>query len=218
LTVTPKLASTTAVTSSHQTSVYGQPVAFTATVSASPPETLIPTGSVTFKDGSTTIGTTPLDGTGRAVLTTAQLGVSAHTITAEYSGDGTFDSSSSSAVPLTVTKAGTVTSITSIVPSPSKAGQEVTIQFQVSAVAPGAGTPTGTVTVSGGGLDCSDSLSGGTGWCNITFTEVETFTLTADYPGDANFTSSSGADLHVVEEYEIYLPLVLRDGTGGDGR
>jgi parallel beta-helix repeat protein len=216
LTVTPKLASTTVLTSSHQASVYGQPVVFTATVSASPPETLIPSGSVTFKDGSTIIGTAPLDGTGRAVLTTAQLGVSAHTTTAEYSGDGAFDPSSSSAVPLTVEKAGTVTSITSVVPSPSKAGQEVTIQFQVSAIAPGAGTPTGTVTVSGGGHDCSGSLAGGTGWCTITFTEVETVTLTADYPGDANFTSSSGGDLHVVEKYEIYLPLVLRAWIEGD--
>ena len=59
--------------------------------------------------------------------------------------------------------------------------------------APGAGTPTGnvTVTVSGGAETCTGTVAAGT--CSITLTALGARTLTATYAGDANFNTSASA-------------------------
>ena len=61
-------AVTVTLTSSTNPSVYGQSVTFTATVASSTTGT--PTGSVTFWDGSTELGTVSLDTNGAAEFTT----------------------------------------------------------------------------------------------------------------------------------------------------
>jgi hypothetical protein len=83
--------STTTVTSSANPSVLNQAVTLTATVSSSAGGT--PTGTVTFKDGSATLGTVALDGTGQATFTTSALGVGTHAIRGQYSGDANFTAS-----------------------------------------------------------------------------------------------------------------------------
>jgi uncharacterized repeat protein (TIGR01451 family) len=92
LTVTP-LASTTTLVSSLNPSGSGQAVIFTATVAGSSP-----TGTVTFKDGATTLGTGALDGAGRATFTTSSLSVGSHSITAAYGGDTNNAASTSTAL------------------------------------------------------------------------------------------------------------------------
>src|SRR5207245_771746 len=52
-----KASTTTTVISSATPTVFGQSVMFTATVTASSPGAGTPTGTVTFKDGATTLGT-----------------------------------------------------------------------------------------------------------------------------------------------------------------
>jgi hypothetical protein len=96
--------SSTTLVSSSNPSAYGSPVTFTATVTGSGP---MPTGTVTFKEGSTTLGTGPLDSSGAATFVTSSLLVagSPHSITAVYTGDANFDGSTSSAVLQTVNKA-----------------------------------------------------------------------------------------------------------------
>jgi hypothetical protein len=86
--------STTSVTltSSQNPSNFGQAVTFTATVTGSSP-----TGTVTFKDGGTVLGTSTLNGSGQAFFTTSSLSVGSHTITAVYSGDAN-NAASTSAV------------------------------------------------------------------------------------------------------------------------
>jgi hypothetical protein len=59
---------------------------------------------VTFTDGTTTLGTGLLDGTGKATYTTSTLSVGAHTINASYAGAITFAASASS-LSFTVTAA-----------------------------------------------------------------------------------------------------------------
>src|SRR5262249_35408900 len=61
-------ANTTAtVTSTPNPSIVNQPVTFTATVAGTPaPFACVPTGTVTFKEGSTTLGTGTLNGSGQA--------------------------------------------------------------------------------------------------------------------------------------------------------
>ncbi len=70
--------------------VHGQTLTLTAPVSVSAPGTGTPTGSVTFKDGTTTLGTSPLTtnaGVTSATLSTSALGVGPHSLTATYGGD-----------------------------------------------------------------------------------------------------------------------------------
>ena len=76
-----------AVTSSLNPSPSGTAVTFTATVSGAGPT---PTGTVTFEDGTTVLGASPLS-SGVATLTTASLPAgTSQTITAIYSGDSHF--------------------------------------------------------------------------------------------------------------------------------
>ena len=97
-----KAATTTRLAASSQSAASGAEVTFTATV-AEATRTAIPTGTVTFLDGSTLLGTGTLDGTGVATYATSALAGGAHAITASYGGDAGNDPSSSSAVTVTVT-------------------------------------------------------------------------------------------------------------------
>ena len=82
-------STTTSLASSLNPSVSGQNVTFTATVS---PNTA--TGTVTFKNGSTTLGTGTLS-SGSATYATTGLSVGSHTITAVYGGDANNTTSTS---------------------------------------------------------------------------------------------------------------------------
>src|SRR5262249_48249534 len=82
--------------SSGMDSVFGQPVTFTATVTAAQGGT--PTGIVTFRDGTASIGTGTLNSMGQATLITSTLSVASHTITATYEGDANFLTSTSGSI------------------------------------------------------------------------------------------------------------------------
>jgi hypothetical protein len=79
---------TTALTSSLNPSTYGQSVTFTAHVTPSSSGT--PTGSVGFYAGSTLLGTVTLSGSDTATLTTSALGGGANSMSAVYSGDSIY--------------------------------------------------------------------------------------------------------------------------------
>ena len=85
---------TTKLAASANPSTSGQSVTLTATVTSGFKGT--PTGTVSLFDGTTNLGTSTLDGSGAATLTTASLAVGTHSITAKYSGDGNFWTSTSS--------------------------------------------------------------------------------------------------------------------------
>ena len=84
------IPTTTAVTSNLTPAMTGSAVTFTATVTGG-----TPTGSVTFYDGPTALGTSPLNGTFQATLTRSNLTAGTHTITAQYSGDPSHATSTS---------------------------------------------------------------------------------------------------------------------------
>jgi hypothetical protein len=88
---------TATVTSSSNPSLLAYAVTFTAKVAAAAPGTAVPTGQVTFYDGTTALGTVALDATGQAKLASSALALGTHTITAKYLGDSHF---------ITVTSAG----------------------------------------------------------------------------------------------------------------
>lgn len=88
-----RTATATTLVSSAPVSQVGQPVTFTATVTAQG-RAGTPTGTVTFRDGQQTLGQVPLVN-GVAALTTAALAAGTHTIVAVYTGDAAFLPSSS---------------------------------------------------------------------------------------------------------------------------
>ncbi|HEV3116955.1 MAG TPA: Ig-like domain repeat protein, partial [Gemmataceae bacterium] len=91
-------ATATAVSAAPASSVLGQPVTFTARVTAKTSGSGTPTGTVDFVDTTTgaRLGSKPLTG-GSAILTSSALIVGSHTVTATYSGDADFTGSSSTA-------------------------------------------------------------------------------------------------------------------------
>jgi hypothetical protein len=94
----------TTLSSSLNPSIHGQAVTFTATVTGKNP-----TGTVTFKDGPSAIGTGALDAAGKATFTTSSLAVGSHTITAVYPGDASNSASTSNPVTQVVNAPGVPT-------------------------------------------------------------------------------------------------------------
>src|SRR6202046_5620028 len=142
----------TALTASATTTAFGQSVTFTATVTPQS-GTGVPTGTVTFFDGATPLGSAGLQNSGTtSTLQTSTLAVGAHSITATYSGDANFATSTSTAVVVTVSqgppKASTTTVVTAS-PNPATFGANVTLTATVTSAT--AGAISGTVTFSGGG-------------------------------------------------------------------
>lgn len=90
--------STAMVSSSPNPSAIGETVTVTATVASVPTGSGIPTGMVTFQEGSNILAQVPLNGSGTASFQTSTLPASDHTITAVYASDTVFASSSGDTV------------------------------------------------------------------------------------------------------------------------
>ena len=143
---------TTALSALPNPATAGQTVTLTATVTSTTAGSI--TGTVTFLDGSTSIGTGNVGAGGVAMLQTSTLSVATHSVTAKYSGDSNFAVSTSTPVTVTIsapTKAATSTAITAS-PNPAATGANVTLTATVTSQT--AGPITGTVTF----LDGSNSI------------------------------------------------------------
>jgi hypothetical protein len=97
VTVLPAAKNQTAITltSNANPTISGQSVTLTANVTAAG-SSLVPTGAVTFLDGSSVLGTQALSGSGSASFSMTSLGIGSHSISASYGGD-TNDAASVSA-------------------------------------------------------------------------------------------------------------------------
>src|SRR5262249_44785880 len=146
------------------------------------------TGTVTFMDGSTTLGTQLLNGSGQAGFTTSSLSVGSHSITAEYGGDATHDVSTSAALTQVVSPATTTLQLVSNL-NPSTFGQPVT--FTATLNQPSA---TGTVKFNDGMLTLATvSLSGGSASFTTSALTGGSHSISAAYSGDTNFGSSTAS-------------------------
>ena len=185
----------TSLQTSSMSTVYGQQVTLSATVSPDPGESGTPTGSVTFEDGAIELGTAPLSG-GSATLPVSNLPTGTDAITADYNGDTVFSVSSSSTVNVTVQSNGTSVSLSSSA-SQAAMGQTITFTATVSPLAPGGGTPTGSVTFYDDGTNNvgTATLVGGTATMPINNLPVGVDAITAKYGGDTNFLADTSASL-----------------------
>jgi Bacterial Ig-like domain (group 3) len=183
------LPSTTTLSSSANPSTIGASVTFTATVAT---VIITPTGTVTFKDGATTLGTGTLNGSGQATFSTSSLALGSHSITAVYSGDLVYNPSTSSTLSQTVNQNNTTTTVGST-PNPGTFGASVTFTATVSSVV---GTPTGTVTFKDGAITLgTGTLSGGQATFTTSALAVGSHSITAVYGGDTNDIGGTSAVL-----------------------
>src|SRR5204862_5935626 len=120
---------------------FGQPVTFTATVSPVALGSGAPTGTVTFKDGGTTLGSVNVNASRQATFTTSSLSSSAspHAITASYDGDTNFTTSSSSAYSQIVNPAPGPAAAFTASPNTAACTQAVLFDGSGSSVSPGVG-------------------------------------------------------------------------------
>lgn len=106
-TVNPALPATlTSLTITPGSSVFNQVLTLQATVIAAQSNPLRPSGQVVFMDGTTVLGSAPVNANGVATFGTPVLTAGSHSITAVYQGDGNFSGSPSSATTQTVAQAG----------------------------------------------------------------------------------------------------------------
>ena len=191
-------STSTSLTSTPNPSTLGQTVTLSATVSAVAPAVGIPTGTVTFRDGATSLGVVTLVN-GSASLTVSTLTTGSHSLTAVYSGSPNFNASTSPAVTQVVNPGNTTTSLTST-PNPSNFGQTVTLSATVNPVAPATGVPTGTVTFRDGATALATvNLVNGSASFSLATLTPGSHSLTAVYNGSASFAGSTSAVVnHVV--------------------
>ena len=178
-------ATTTQLVSSVNPSVFGKSVTFAATVSSSGGT---PTGTVTFRNGTTVLGTRTLSG-GVASFTTSKLPAGSNNITAAYGSDPNFSSSTSAPVVQLVLIA-TTTALTSA-PNPSVVGQTVTFTATVNSSF-GAPPDGETVTFKKGTTVLGTrSVNGGVASFATSTLRVGTTAVKAVYGGDSTFAGST---------------------------
>ena len=186
-------ASSTTASATGTAIIYGTSDTITATVS--PSTSGVPSGTVTFKDGATVIGTQTLFGS-TASITPSILAGGTHTITIVYSGDSNFAASTSSPLVITVSAAASTTAVS--VPAPITYGSAALLSATVTSSTPGA--LTGTVTFKDGATVLgTGTLSAGTASFSAAALTGGTHSITAVYSGDANYATSisAGATLTV---------------------
>jgi hypothetical protein len=153
---------------------------------------------VQFKDGAGNLGAAvALNGSGVATLATTALTVASHPITAVYSGDPTYATSTSTAVNQVVNAAASGTALGSSL-NPSTFGASVT--FTATVTGPG-GTPTGTVQFKdgAGNLGAAVALNGsGVATLATSALNVASHPITAVYNGDGTYSTSTSSVVNQV--------------------
>ena len=189
----PKEPTTVVITTDNpDPSEVGQLVLVTVIVNA----TTTPTGEVYITGADQNCTITLSGGTGSCNVRFLTAG--SKTIIASYVGDIDHEASiTDPGEPHDVSPASTITTITADTPDPSLADPNQLINVSVT-VTSAYGVPTGTVDITGAGTNCIITLTGGAGNCNVKFSSVGVYTLTATYSGSTDHKSSSDTEIHNV--------------------
>jgi hypothetical protein len=195
---TGKINTTTTLKLNNGYTAYGQPVIYTATVTATWPSSSAPDGQVQFMIDGNMAGTGSLSsGTATFTPTSSQLSVGFHQIKAIYLGNACYYGSISKSVSEVVIKAKTTTRVTA--PIRAVRNTQVTITATVTAQSPSIATPTGTVTFKDGYTVLGTrSLVDGVASLNVSFSRTGTHTITVVFNDGSNFQGSSGTTTVIV--------------------
>lgn len=179
--------------------VYGQSVTFRARI-VDPMYRACgkPTGPVVFMDGVDTLGSATLSD-GVAYFTTSSLAPGSHEVGVTYAGDSYYNSAPFyHYAMLYVDKADTGCAVISSL-NPGNPGDSITFTATVSVIAPGAGTPTGTVSFYDGGTALAGgsdvALVAGSATYTTSALSKDSHTITAVYSGDSNFNGAASSEL-----------------------
>ncbi len=210
-----KLASVTTLTAAPATLQPGIPVALTAVINAAAgiSTSLAPTGTVSFYDGATLLGTQQVSSYSATLSNISLDTTKAHLVTAVYSGDTNFAGSTSNAVSLV---AALLPDTVTLVAVPTSAGPGQAINFTAT-VTPTAAppatyeqNPTGKVTfyngttVIGTGMLTTSLGNSATATFTIATLPAGQDTITAVYAGDSYFApGTSNAVTVTVEDFVI---------------
>lgn len=200
-----------------------QPVTVSVTVNSIAATPTTPTGTVEITGADTNCNITLSSGSGSCVVYfttfTGPGDSETRTLTATYTGDSTHNPSSDTENH-TVEKASTEIVITADTPDPSLPGATVTVEVDVTSVNPWGGTPSGTVTITGGDGSvptCTINLSGGSGNCNINFSTAAIKTITATYNGDGTHSTSVDTESHDVIPPGVTVTTINSDSPDPSG-
>jgi hypothetical protein len=163
------------------------PIMLTATVNNS--GVGVATGTVTFTDGSSELGTVTLNASGVASLTIPSLSAGNHTLQVNYAGDPENFSSTSPVLTGSIQLRPTTTAITSTTTNPSNPLQ-ITLIAAVGWTGPAA--PTSMVTFTSGTTVLGSAQVDSIGIATLTvILQASTESIVATYSGDASYASSS---------------------------
>jgi hypothetical protein len=189
-------ATTTALSATPNPVTAGQTLTLTATVLGT--GSTAPGGTVSFMNGAALLGTGTLNSSGVATLTTSSLVAGSHSLMVQYAGNANFLSSNSAAVSLTVNaQVATTTTSLSATPDPVLTGQTLTLTATVQGS--GSVVPGGTVSFLSGStpLGTAPINSSGVATLTVTTLAIGTYSMTAQYAGNANFLASNAAAVSV---------------------
>ncbi|HYL66467.1 MAG TPA: Ig-like domain repeat protein, partial [Nitrosopumilaceae archaeon] len=191
------VSTSTVLSSNAVSTIFGQSITFTATVSPS-----TATGTVQFNDSSTILGTDVVS-SGHATFTTSSLSIGSHNIVAKYLGDANDAASTSAPLAQTVNQVTITTTTLTSSQNPSTISHSVTFTATVSP-----STATGTVQFNDSStspstiLGTSTILSG-----QATFTtqslSIGSHNIVAKYLGDANDAPSTSTFTQTVNQISI---------------
>ncbi len=214
------------LTSSPSPSFVDELVTFNATINFTSSGSTVPTGTVVYYDGATTLCTFPTAGSSAftgGIVPACAVALSSqgnHSITAAFTtSDTNFSSKTSSILTQVVNQAATTTTVAAT-PSPSTVNQLVTFTATVTrAFTAGTATPTGKVTFTLASTTAASPAPGTVLCLNVpvttaantnittaacgntltTFALNGSYIVTAAYSGDVNFTSGTpGSDTQSV--------------------
>lgn len=190
ITVQSTQAATTTSLTVKGSATYGAAMTLSALVTPANGNA-VPTGSVTFQAGSIGFGTTSLNSSGVATVTTTLLPAGTDTVVASYAGDSNNQPSASAAQIVTVSPAATTLTLTASA-SAVDSGSPVTLAAAVGHPV-GAAAPTGTVTFQDGSAVVGTATLNGGGTATLTISSlgVGSHSLTASYSGDVDYQASS---------------------------
>jgi len=183
------LNSSTSLTSSPNPSTFGQQVTLSATVSPSDA-----TGTISFNDGAANYGVVNVSN-GSASITVSSLGPGTHGLSANYSGDSRYGSSSGG-VSQVVQKIQTSTSLAN--PGGAIQGQTISFTATVTPNSSQSPAPGGSVTFQDNFLGVSSSLgtaslNNGTANFSTNSLAIGTHSVTASYSGDGYYQNSTSS-------------------------
>ena len=161
----------------------------------------VPTGTVTIYDNGVELTTESLAVTGTVELQTGSLAVGTHVLTFRYSGDGSFDSTTSSPYTINITKGIPQVLISYAIPAALPAGGTLQVPVEVTTSA-GQLSLGGTITVTFGSQSQVVQLtqanlwglsSIGYGTATFDISQTGSYALNASYSGDSNLQPIASA-------------------------